>query len=85
MSGRTSTEAAALPPPSRQLTVTRYKTTRFWAVREPPEGTLVCICVYKRGAQAVVERLTRVTRFTRVARLPRRQRRVRRCPRRGSQ
>jgi hypothetical protein len=29
---------------------------RFWAVFEGTQ-TLVCVCVYKRGAQAVVHRL----------------------------
>jgi len=33
-------------------TVARYRTTRFFAVHDPA-GTLVCVCVYKRGATAV--------------------------------
>jgi len=33
-------------------TVERYRKTRFFAVRDPA-GTLVCVCVYKRGAHAV--------------------------------
>lgn len=37
------------------MQILRYK--RFWAVYEP-SGDLLCVCVYKRGAQAVVERLT---------------------------
>jgi len=37
-------------------TVERYRKTRFFAVRDPA-GTLVCVCVYKRGANAVAELL----------------------------
>jgi len=29
---------------------------RFWAVYEP-DGTLVCLCVYRKGAEEVVRRL----------------------------
>jgi hypothetical protein len=35
--------------------VTRYK-RRHWAVRDTDE-TLICLCVYKKGAQEVVRRL----------------------------
>src|ERR1051325_6034532 len=38
------------------LTYSRYKFTRFWAVYD--EGKLLCVTVYRRGAWAVVERLT---------------------------
>jgi len=38
-----------------QMTVTRYKASRFWAVYEP-SGALVC--VYKRGADEVARRLS---------------------------
>ena len=38
------------------LRVERYGRTRFWAVREADE-TLLCVCVYKRGALAVLRRL----------------------------
>lgn len=35
--------------------IIKYKNTRFWAVMQ---GTrLVTICVYKKGAQAVIEEL----------------------------
>jgi len=37
-------------------TVERYRKTRFFAVRDPA-GTLVCVCVSKRGATAVAELL----------------------------
>ncbi len=37
-------------------TVSRYKDTRFWAVRDD-DGELICVCVYKRGAAEVVRRL----------------------------
>ena len=36
------------------MRITRYK--RFWGVYEA-SGALLCVCVYKRGAQAVLERL----------------------------
>ena len=38
-------------------TVERYRKTRFWAVYEA--GELVCVTVYKRGANVVKERLER--------------------------
>ncbi len=36
--------------------IQRYGNTRFWAVRDAAD-TLVCVCVYKRGAQEVAQRL----------------------------
>jgi hypothetical protein len=36
--------------------VERYGRTRFFAVRDAA-GALVCVCVYKRGAQEVARRL----------------------------
>ena len=42
------------------MTVTRYKASRFWAVYDP-SGALVCVCVYKRGADEVARRLTSTT------------------------
>jgi hypothetical protein len=42
-----------------QFTVTRYGHSRFWAVRDSA-GELVCVCVYKRGAQEVIRRLANV-------------------------
>jgi hypothetical protein len=36
--------------------VERYGTTRFFAVRDAA-GALVCVCVYRRGAEAVAPRL----------------------------
>jgi hypothetical protein len=36
--------------------IARYGHTRFWAVRDATD-TLVCLCVYKRGAQEVTQRL----------------------------
>ena len=38
------------------MTITRYG--RYWAAYDE-RGTLVCICLYKKGAQEVVRRLTR--------------------------
>ena len=42
------------------MTVSRYKATRFWAVLDGA-GALVCVCVYKRGAEEVIRRLTPAT------------------------
>ena len=38
------------------LTYTRYG-TRFWAVYE--SGNLLCVTVYKKGALAVIDRISR--------------------------
>jgi hypothetical protein len=38
------------------MTITRYKRTRFWAVYDA-SGSLICICVYKKGAEEVARRL----------------------------
>jgi hypothetical protein len=35
------------------MTVERYKRTRLWAVYDA-NGALICICVYKKGAQEMV-------------------------------
>jgi hypothetical protein len=37
------------------VSITRYK-RRFWAVRDQ-NNALICICVYKKGAEEVVRRL----------------------------
>lgn len=37
------------------MKIERYK-RRFWAVLDP-DGSLVCVCVYKKGAKEVVRRL----------------------------
>ena len=37
------------------MTIKRYG--RYWAVYDT-SGTLVCVCLYKKGAQEVVRRLT---------------------------
>ena len=39
------------------MRVTRYKHSRFWAVWDS-DGTLVCLCVYKKGAREVLRRLS---------------------------
>ena len=39
-----------------EITVSRHKRTRFWAVRSA-DGALICVCVYKRGALEVARRL----------------------------
>jgi hypothetical protein len=38
------------------LTYSRYKFTRFWAVYDGDE--LLCVTVYRKGAIAIIERLT---------------------------
>ena len=38
------------------MRIARYGTTRYWAVIDA-DGTLVCLCVYKRGALEVLRRL----------------------------
>lgn len=38
------------------MKIERYKGGRFWAVYDE-EGELVCITVYKKGAQEVTRRL----------------------------
>ena len=37
------------------ITIERYRGKRFWAVYE--DGALLCLTVYKKGANAVKERL----------------------------
>ena len=39
------------------FSIERYQKTRFWALHE--DGELLCVTVYKKGAQAVMERLER--------------------------
>jgi hypothetical protein len=39
------------------VTVAKHGRTRFWAVRDGG-GDLICVCVYKRGAQEVARRLS---------------------------
>jgi len=43
---------------SEQLSISRYKGGRHWAVREAGTGTLVVVTVYRKGAAEVVRRLT---------------------------
>ena len=38
------------------MRIERYGKTRYWAVLDA-DGTLVCLCVYRKGAQEVVKRL----------------------------
>ena len=38
------------------MRIVRYGKTRFWAVYDG--ATLVCVCLYKKGAQEVLRRLT---------------------------
>ena len=41
-----------------QLSISRYKGGRNWAVRESDTGSLVVVTVYRKGAVEVVRRLT---------------------------
>lgn len=41
------------------LTVERYRDTRFWGLYEA--GQLLCVTVYKKGAEAVKTRIERGT------------------------
>jgi hypothetical protein len=36
--------------------IERYRKTRYWTVLDAT-GTLVCLCVYRKGAEEVVRRL----------------------------
>ena len=38
------------------MRIERYRNTRYWAVREA-DGTLICLCVYRKGALEVLRRL----------------------------
>ena len=38
------------------MRIARYGNTRYWAVRDR-DGSLICLCVYKRGALEVLRRL----------------------------
>jgi hypothetical protein len=38
------------------MCIERYGNTRYWAVIDTA-GTLVCLCVYRKGATEVVRRL----------------------------
>ena len=43
---------------SESLSISRYRGGRHWAVKEVGNGSLVCLCVYRKGAVEVVRRLT---------------------------
>ena len=38
------------------MPIERYKKTRYWAVLDT-DGSLVCLCVYRKGALEIVRRL----------------------------
>jgi len=38
------------------MRIERYGNTRYWAVIDA-DGSLVCLCVYRKGAKEIVERL----------------------------
>ena len=50
------TRSAPSPWGGHTMTIKRYG-GRYWAVYDA-SNTLVCICLYKKGAQEVVRRLT---------------------------
>ena len=39
-----------------QVTVSRYRHTRYWAVKDA-QDQLICVCLYKRGALEAARRL----------------------------
>ena len=41
------------------MRIERYRKTRYWAVLDR-DNTLVCLCVYRKGAEAVIRRLQAV-------------------------
>jgi len=40
----------------KAMRVERYGKTRYWAVRDR-DDSLICLCVYRKGAEEVVKRL----------------------------
>lgn len=42
---------------SHSFRMERYKTSRFWGVYDGP-SQLICVCVYKKGAAEIVQRLS---------------------------
>lgn len=38
------------------MTIEKYKSSRFWAVYDEI-GLLICVAVYKKGAEEIVRRL----------------------------
>jgi cytochrome b len=40
--------------------ITRYKNSRHWAIHDP-NGALVCVALYKKGASEVARRLNATT------------------------
>ncbi len=41
------------------MRIERYRNTRYWAVLDP-DGSLVCLCVSRKGALEVMRRLQRL-------------------------
>lgn len=39
------------------MTIMKYRGGKYWAVLDE-QGVLICLCVYKKGAQEVVRRLS---------------------------
>jgi len=40
------------------MRIERYQNTRYWAVYAS-DSALICVCVYRKGAQEVMRRLSR--------------------------
>jgi hypothetical protein len=53
---QTTAAPASAAEPQPAFTIVKRKTSRWWEVRDP-EGELVCLTVYRRGAREVVRRL----------------------------
>ncbi len=45
-----------IPPPPVSYVTSRYKNGRHWAIHAP-DGKLVCVALYKKGAAEVARRL----------------------------
>src|SRR5579862_9505851 len=50
-------EASGSPADPSRIRIERYKKTRFWAVYDDC-GALICLTVYRKGAEEVRRRLT---------------------------
>jgi hypothetical protein len=55
-SQQTAATAAADAATPKPFEIVKRKTSRWWEVRDP-EGELVCLTVYRKGAREVVRRL----------------------------
>lgn len=52
----TARETPSPYPEPEGFTISRYRNSRHWAIHAP-DGSLVCVAVYKKGAVEAVRRL----------------------------